>query len=42
MLLRDTNSLMYKIEIEYVYADFYKEKELFDLSNYSPRFKILQ
>ena len=34
MLLTDTDSLMYKIEAENVYEDFYKDKELFDLSNY--------
>ena len=35
MLLTDTDSLMYKIEIENVYEDFYKSKELFDFRNYS-------
>ena len=30
MLLTDTDSLMYKIEAE----NFYKDKELFDFSNY--------
>ena len=36
MLLTDTYSLMYKIEIdaENVYEDFYKDKKLFDISNY--------
>ena len=34
MLLTDTNSLMYKIEAENVYEDFYKIKELLDFSNY--------
>ena len=42
MLLTDNNSLMYKIEAENVYEDFYKDKELFDFSDYSKRFKILQ
>ena len=35
MLLTDTDSLMYKIETENVYEDFYKSKELFDFRNYS-------
>ena len=30
---------MYKIEIENVYEDLYKSKELFDFSNYSKDFK---
>ena len=34
MLLTDTYSLMYKIEAENVYEEFYKDKELFDFSNY--------
>ena len=34
MLLTDTNSLMYKIEAENVYEDFYKIKELLDFSSY--------
>ena len=33
MLLTDTDSLMYIIETENVYEDFYKDKELFDFSN---------
>ena len=35
MLLTDTDSFLYKIEIENVHADFYKKKELFDIGNYS-------
>ena len=31
MLLTDTNSLIYKIETENVFEDFYKVTELFDL-----------
>ena len=31
--LRNTDSLMYKIEAENVYEDFYKDKELFEFSN---------
>ena len=34
MLLADIDSLMYKIEAENVYENFYKDKDLFDLSNY--------
>ena len=34
MLITDTDSIMYKIEAENVYEDFYKDKELFDFSNY--------
>ena len=34
MLLTDTDSIMYKIEGEHVYEDFYNYKELFDFSNY--------
>ena len=33
-LLTDTDSLIYKIEAENVYEDFYKDKGLFELSNY--------
>ena len=35
MLLTDTDNLMYKSETKNVYKDFYKNKELFDISNYS-------
>ena len=34
MLLTDTGSLMYKIETKSSYEDLYKDKELFDFSNY--------
>ena len=34
MLPRETDSHMYKIEAENIYEDFYKDKELFDFSNY--------
>ena len=34
MLLTDTNSLIYKIEEENVYGNFYQHKSLFDFSNY--------
>ena len=35
LLLADTDSLMCEIEIENIYADFYKDKELFDFTIYS-------
>ena len=34
MLLTDTNSLIYKIEAENFYEDFYKDKELLDFISY--------
>ena len=34
MLLTDSDSPMYKIAAENVYKDFYKDKTLFDYSNY--------
>ena len=34
MLPRETDSHMYKIEAENIYEDFYRDKELFDFSNY--------
>ena len=34
MLLTDANTLMYKVKAENVIEDFYKDKELFDFSNY--------
>ena len=34
MLIKDTDGLIYKIEAENVYEDFYKDKELFNFSNY--------
>ena len=35
LLFTDTDSLMNEIKIEDVYEDFRKDKEMFDLSNYS-------
>ena len=32
-MLADTHSFVHKIEVENVYEDFYKNKELFDFSN---------
>ena len=37
MLLTDTDSLLYKIKAENIYEDFYKDKELFDISNYNDK-----
>ena len=37
LLFIDTDSLMYEIEIENVYDDFSKNKEMFDFSNYSAK-----
>ena len=34
MLIRDTDSFIYKIEAENVYEDLHKDKELFNFSNY--------
>ena len=34
LLFTDTDSLVYKIETDDVYEDFYKDKYLFDLSIY--------
>ena len=35
LLLTDTDSLVYEIKSEKVYKDFFKQKDLFDFSNYS-------
>ena len=40
--LTDTDDLIYKIETENIYENLYKDKELFNFSNLSKRFKILQ
>ena len=34
-MLTDTDSLVYEIKSENVYKDFFKQKDLFDFSNYS-------
>ena len=34
MLFTDTKSLVYEIQTEDVYEDFYQDKNLFDLSDY--------
>ena len=34
MILTDTDTLIYKIKTEDVYEDLYKDKELFNISNY--------
>ena len=41
LLFTDTDSLMYEIRTEDVYEDFSNDKEIFDLSNYSAKSKIL-
>ena len=33
-LQTDTSSLVYEIERDYVYEDFYEDKDLFDISDY--------
>ena len=35
MLFTDSNSLVYEIETNYVYKDFYKNKKLFDFNDYT-------
>ena len=35
LLFTDTDSLTYEIKSENIYEDFYKQKNLFDYSNYS-------
>ena len=40
LLFTDTNSLVYEIETNDVYEDFYEEKDLFDLCDYSKDWKI--
>ena len=42
MLLTDTDNLMHKTEADNVYEDFYKDKDLFDFSNYPKDVNILQ
>ena len=34
LLYRDTDSLTYEVKTEDIYEDFYKDKDLFDFSNY--------
>ena len=34
LLFTDTDSLVYEIKTEYVYEDFYQDKNLFDFSDY--------
>ena len=42
MLLTDTDSLMYKIEVENVYEDFYKDEELFSFTQKIQNITIMQ
>ena len=39
LLFTDTDSLMYEIKTEDLYENFSKDKEMFDLSNYSAKSK---
>ena len=42
MLLTNTDSLMYKIEVENVYEDFYKDEELFSFTQKIQNITIMQ
>ena len=39
LLFLDTNSLMYEIKTKDVYEDFSNDKEMFNFSNYSTKWK---
>ena len=39
LLFTDTDSLIYEIKTEDVYKDFSNDKEMFDFSNYSAKWK---
>ena len=41
LLFTDTDSLVYEIKTEYVYEDFYQDKNLFDFSDYPLNSKFL-
>ena len=41
LLFTDTDSLFYEIKTNVVYEDFYKDKDLFDFSNYLQNSKNL-
>ena len=41
LLFTDTDSLVYEIKTEDAYEDFYQDKNLFDFSDYSIKFKVL-
>ena len=41
-MLTDTDSLMYKIEVENVYEDFYKDEELFSFTQKIQNITIMQ
>ena len=41
-LFTDTNNLMFAIKIKDSYEDFNSNKEMFDLTNYSTKSKLLQ
>ena len=40
LLFTDTDSLVYEIETDDVYEDFYWDKNLFNFSDYPTRFKV--
>ena len=40
LLFTDTDSLVYQIKTDDVYKDFYKDKDLLDLSDYPPELKF--
>ena len=42
LLFTDTDSLVYEIKTEDVYEHFYKDKNLFDFSDYSLNSKFLK
>ena len=42
LLLTDTDSLTYEIKSENVYEEFFKQKDLFDFSNYSKDSKFFE
>ena len=39
LLFTETDSVMYEIKTEYVFEGFSRNKEIFDFSNYSTKFK---
>ena len=42
LLFEDTDSLMYEIKTEDVYEDYSSDKEMFDFSNYSTKWKCYE
>ena len=39
LLFTETDNVMYEIKTEYVFEGFSRNKEIFDFSNYSTKFK---